>query len=117
MSISYSFEEKVTESKRNLLLIKLPNEYNLVDAYLNITIRDKALGDWVLEGIDKVLSRSSEYEERDGEVFGAGIKKDITTIYETLEEENPKKQTIPTQDLRELVVVWTKAISDFKNNK
>lgn len=120
MKIPYSFRKyQLSPSVSEDMTIDLPDEYALVQVFLHTTIHDDESGKWVLDGIDKVIEGQSEYEERDGEDIGLNIKKDMTVAYDVHAADKGEKREniIDTAELRELVEIWTKAISEFNVGK
>lgn len=116
MNIKYKIKKYSLGQNHENILIRFSKEDKMIESYLN-SIHTKDIGNWIIDGIDSVLSGKTDYIERDTESSGTKIHKDFTKIYDALNEDNHEEQTIPTQDLRELVVIWTKALEDFNNEK
>lgn len=120
MNIPYTLRKyRISPEVSEDMTIDLPDEYSLFQIFLHTTIHDQESGMWVLDGINDVLNGKSDYEERDGEDIGLNIKKDITVAYDAhaADKGETRESTIPTQDLRELVQIWTKAIDEFHTSK
>lgn len=95
----------------NSLFFEMDKKYETVSVFLG-EITTEELKNWYLEGIDKVLDGESDVEERDGEMYGLLIKKDITKAYDMFD--NGQESYISTIELRELIECWFKEFSDHK---
>lgn len=118
MGIEYTIK-KYTDNNGDDITIVLPEKYSVVKSFLHDAIHDLETGKRILERINMVLNGQSEYEEDGGEWFSIRIKKDNSTAVDTIAEDKGEKHEsyIDTMDLKELVEIWTKAISEFNLGK
>jgi hypothetical protein len=94
--------------------VELVDEYRLVQYYLNSML--PSMKDWILDGINAVLTDKSECEVRDGEIYGIEIRKDKTRVYDIFSEEEEKviECYIETVELKKLILAW---IEELEKNK
>ncbi len=119
MSISYKLVERLIEgSEKKDISILLPDEYKQVQFFLNGTMiktNDETIN-WVIQGIEEVIDGKSETLDRDGDVYGLEIKKDLTRAYNIFDDEKDivNECTIETNSLLELAKEWRKELQNFR---
>lgn len=112
MKYPYEFVITTIAGNNKMLSIILPDELIAVSSYLfNIG----NMGNWVLEGINEVLSGQSDCVERDGEFFGCQIRKDITRIEDQFEQGYTGE--IETSEFKELVEIWIREKTKFNTEQ
>ncbi len=104
MKYLYKFDEITFKSGRKKKIIIVEPKIRLVAEFLMSDIQG-ADATYVFSAIDKVLNGESEYEELDGNVCGVEIRKDFTTIYDNISNDEDKC-VIETKELREFVEIW-----------
>lgn len=119
MSIQYSINKYKTKNNSEDITIILPEKFKIVVSFLHDSIHNIETGSVILNAIDRVTNGESELEDVGGEWFSVRVKRDISIAYDAIGEEKgeTRESAIPTQDLRELVVAWTKAIDEFHKGK
>ena len=103
MKYKYEFKFITLANKSKFLIIDLPKEIGLFTAFL---VQMCGQDEWYLEGINDVLCGKKEYEERDGEIYGLEIRKEITTLHDLFDQGEESK--IETSELKELIEIWKK---------
>jgi hypothetical protein len=116
--MKYSIKPKVLtfRGNQNSLVADVYPSDNILGAFITSAIHSKDIADWFLEAIDDVLSGRSDYEERDGEIYGIEIRKDKTRVYDIFSEEEEKviECYIETVELKKLILAW---IEELEKNK
>ena len=108
MKYSYSIEY----TKYGSPVLRLPKEIELVTAFLFSDVQRSTEG-YFLSAIDRVLQGEVSYEEAAGNVFRLEIKKDFTRVIDTLADDETKNEcVIETEELRELIVIWSELIEN-----
>jgi hypothetical protein len=80
--MKYQYQIKLdTEFKPNQYVIMLSEELGPVQYFINSTIYNTEKGEWVLEGIDKVLQGVSKTEHRSSEGWAVEIYKNYSRAY------------------------------------
>jgi antitoxin len=106
--MKYPYYIEYTES--GFPILRLPEEIGLVTAFLISDIQGRLISqDFFLEEIDRVLKGEIPSSEVGGNMCILEIKKDFTTIINTLtdEEDNPENRcVIETEELKNLILVW-----------
>lgn len=108
--MKYSYQVEYT--KRGSPVLRLPKELELVTTFLFNDVQRPIVG-YFLSAIDRVLSGEKPFEEAAGNVCRLEIKKDFTRVIDTLAEaETTNECTLETEELRELITVWSELINN-----
>jgi hypothetical protein len=111
MKYPYHIEYVELRSKR-LPVMRLPKEIELVTKFLFSDVQRSTEG-YFLSAIDRVLSCEAPYSEAGGNVCRLEIKKDFTRVIDTLaDDETENECLIETEELRELIVIWSELIEN-----
>jgi len=106
--MKYPYHVEYTES--GFPILRLPEEIGLVTAFLISDVQGRLISqDFFLEEIDRVLKEEIPSSEVGGNMCILEIKKDFTTIINTLtdDEDNPENRcVIETEELRNLILFW-----------
>ncbi|WP_143318550.1 hypothetical protein [Clostridium sp. HBUAS56017] len=113
---SYKLRElELVDGQKELLIEFEDKSKEIISTFLESDVQ--AFQDYVIEGLDNVLSGKSEYEELNGNVCGVEIHKDKTQIYDNLAEDGMGNWCeIETTELRELVDIWCNELKKFKEH-
>ena len=105
----YSYHiEYIQVGSRRLPVMQLPEEIRLVTTFL-LTDVQRPIEGYFLSAIDSVLQDKVSYAGAGGNVCRLEIRKDFTKVIDTLSgDEN--ECLIETEELRELIVVWSETI-------
>lgn len=90
-------------------ILRLPEEIGLVTAFLFSDVQGPLGRSIFLEEIDRVLKEEIPSSEVGGNMCVLEIKKDFTTIINTLtdDEDNPENRcVIETEELKNLILTW-----------
>jgi hypothetical protein len=109
MKYSYHVEYVQVGSKR-LPVIQLPKEIGLVTTFLFNDVQ-RSLEGYYLSTIDSVLQDRLPSAEAAGNVCRLEIKKDFTRVVDTLADDE-NECMIETEELRELIVIWSELIKE-----
>lgn len=88
----------------------------ILSSYL-FQVSDPYTYEWILEGINDVLSGKLNSVERDTEWFGANITYSETTFYTTLDEEDKSTNVISTKDFKSILILWWREKESFEKWK
>lgn len=102
--INYYFERQ-TQNQPYFLKITFQPEQPILSSYL-FQISDKQIYDWIVKGLNKVLSGKSEYVERDTEWYGAKITSQNTIFYVLVDEKDTETNVITTEDFKIVLNAW-----------
>ncbi len=90
-------------------ILRLPEEIGLVTAFLFSDVQGPLGKSIFLEEINRVLNGEIPSSELGGNMCVLEIKKDFTTIINTLtdDEDNPENRcVIETEELKDLILTW-----------
>jgi antitoxin len=90
-------------------ILQLPDEVDLVTVFLASDVQGRMSKNFFLEEINRVLQGEIPSSEIGGNMCALEIKKDFTTVIDTLSgnENDPKDRcVIETEELRDLILVW-----------
>ncbi|MBE6046795.1 MAG: hypothetical protein E7213_00005 [Clostridium sp.] len=106
----YSFREIVFENGDKELVIDF-NEANkeMLTVFLCTEVED--FTEEVIEKIDEVLNKESEYEEFVGNICSVEIDNNKTKISDIFDMNVPCE--IETKELRNLIDIWLKKLDEF----
>jgi hypothetical protein len=108
MKYPYSIEY----TKYGSPVLRLPKEIELVTTCLFSDVQRSTEG-YFLSAIDRVLSGEAPYWEAAGNVCRFEIKKDFTRVIDTLaDDETENECLIETEELRELIVIWSELVNN-----
>jgi len=104
------YEVEIYEDQQGSLLIDVPDEIFLVADLILSDIQEVKSGRR-LKLINNVLSNQSSYEEISGNACVMEVKKDATKIVFKFAEEGEEDHCfIETEELRNIFLLWDKAI-------
>ena len=100
-------------NKKRLLIDFDEEKYETLSIFFECEVSQ--FEEWIKESFDKVLSGESEFEEIHGNVCGAEITRDTTTILDDLAEDGRGDWCeIDTKELRMLIDDWSENMRKFK---
>src|SRR5579875_247482 len=104
MKYSYNIEY----TKHGTPIMHLPAEIGLVTVFLFSDVQ-QSNAEYFLSAIDRVLNGEETYEEVSGNVCGLEIRRDFTRVIDTLADDGVGDACeIETEELREIIVIWSK---------
>src|SRR5437660_9848209 len=91
-------------------ILQLPDEIDLVTVFLFSDVQVTLISqDFFLEEIDRVLKGEIPSSEVGGNMCALEIKKDFTTVIDTLSDDKNAPENrcmIETEELKHLILVW-----------
>lgn len=101
MKYSYSFYR----DHHNILRMKLPNKIRLFADFLEDIATAQEIDEYI-EDIEKVLNGLHEDFEIQLNATSVLVKKDKTAVEHFFTNEEPNKNTIETDQFKELMLIW-----------
>ena len=109
MKYSYTIEY----TKNGILVMKLPKELELVTVFLFSDIQGSDDAQFFIDAINRVLQNELPDAIVGGNSCRLEIKKDFTTVIDTVPAEGENSECIiETQELRELIMIWSGLIDN-----
>ena len=103
-----------SDGSKYLTVIFNDKKYELLTTFLVVEVN--AFRKWIKESFDKVISGRVQYEEFGGNICYTEITPDITTIYDSLSDDDEQCE-VNTLELRQLIDEWCDKVDEFKRTQ
>ena len=103
-----------SDGSKYLTVIFNDKKYELLTTFLVVEVN--SFRKWIKESFDKVISGKVQYEEFGGNICYTVITPDITTIYNSLSDDDEQCE-VNTLELRQLIDEWCEKVDEFKRTQ
>ena len=105
---------ELADGSKHLNVIFDDEKYDLLTIFLVVEVN--AFRKWIKESFDKVISGRVQYEKFGGNICYTEITPDITTIYNSLSDDDEQCE-VNTLELRQLIDEWCDKVDEFKRTQ
>ena len=105
---------ELADGRKHLNVIFDDEKYDLLTIFLVVEVN--SFREWIKDSFDKVISGRVQYEEIGGNICYAEITPDITTIYNSLSDDDEQCE-VNTLELRRLIDEWCDKVDEFKRTQ